>query len=92
MAFRILQVEGRVLSCQSKPNENKRLQKICKGFINCLCMQIFRVNVFLKFFYFGSDDFIMAIARFLFCTLAFSLLVNSISWRCGALSFYFTTV
>ena len=28
MAYRILQVEGRVLSCQSKPNDNKRLQKI----------------------------------------------------------------
>ena len=27
MAYRILQVEGRVLSCQSKPNDNKRLQK-----------------------------------------------------------------
>ena len=25
MAYRILQVEGRVLSCQSKPNDNKRL-------------------------------------------------------------------
>ena len=27
MAYQILQVEGRVLSCQSKPNDNKRLQK-----------------------------------------------------------------
>ena len=27
MAYRILQVEGRVLSCQSKPNDNKRVQK-----------------------------------------------------------------
>ena len=41
-------------------------------------MQIFRVNFYepLSFFYFWSDDFIMAIARFLFCTLAFSLLVK----------------
>ena len=41
-------------------------------------MQIFRVNFYepLRFFYFWSDDFIMAIARFLFCTLAFSLLVK----------------
>ena len=28
MAYRILQVEGRVLPCQSKPNDNKWLQKI----------------------------------------------------------------
>ena len=27
MAYRILQVEGRVLSCHAKPNDNKRLQK-----------------------------------------------------------------
>ena len=27
MAYRELQVEGRVLSCQSKPNDDKRLQK-----------------------------------------------------------------
>ena len=27
MAYRALQIEGRVLSCQSKPNDNKRLQK-----------------------------------------------------------------
>ena len=41
-------------------------------------MQIFRVNFYepLRFFYFWSDDFIMAIARFLFCTLTFSLLVK----------------
>ena len=42
-------------------------------------MQIFRVNFYeptLRFFYFLSDDFIMAIGRFLFCTLAFSLLVK----------------
>ena len=39
-------------------------------------MQIFRVNFYEPlsfFFYFWSDDFIMAIARFL---LAFSLLVK----------------
>ena len=43
-------------------------------------MQIFRVNFYkpLRFSYFWSDDFIMAIARFLFCTLAFSF-----SWRKG---------
>ena len=27
MAYRVLQVEGRVLYCQSKPNDYKRLQK-----------------------------------------------------------------
>ena len=27
MANRVLQVEGHILSCQSKPNDNKRLQK-----------------------------------------------------------------
>ena len=38
MAYRILQVEGHVLSCQSKQNDNKRLQKkICNGFINFVC-------------------------------------------------------
>ena len=41
-------------------------------------MQIFRVNFYepLRFFYFWSDDFIKGIARFLFCTLTFSLLVK----------------
>ena len=41
-------------------------------------MQIFRVNFYepLRFSYFWSDDFIKGIARFLFCTLAFSLLVK----------------
>ena len=40
-------------------------------------MEIFRVNFYepLRFFY-VSDDFIMAIARFLLCTFAFSLLVK----------------
>ena len=27
MAYRALQIEGRVLSCQSEPNDNKWLQK-----------------------------------------------------------------
>ena len=41
-------------------------------------MQSFRVNFYepLRFFYFWSNNFIMAIARFLFCTLTFSLLVK----------------
>ena len=41
-------------------------------------MQIFRVNFYepLRFFNFWSDDFIMTMAKFLFCTLAFSLLVK----------------
>ena len=41
-------------------------------------MQIFRENFYepSRFYYFWRDDFIMAIARFLFCTLAFSLLVK----------------
>ena len=44
-------------------------------------MQIFRVNFYkpLRVFYFWSDDFIMAIARFLFCTLAFSLLAEGLA-------------
>ena len=34
MAYRALEVEGRVLSCQAKPSDNKWLQKkICHGFI-----------------------------------------------------------
>ena len=38
MAYGALQIEGRVLSCQSKPNDNIRLQKkICNGFINFVC-------------------------------------------------------
>ena len=59
MAYRALEVEGRVLSCQAKPSDNKWLQKkICRGFIYhyifCLCMQIFRVNFYepLRFFNF----------------------------------------
>ena len=67
MACRILQVKGRVLSCQSKPNDNKWLQKK---------YVILFVHEPLRFFYFSSNNFIMAIARFLFCTLAFSLLVK----------------
>ena len=41
-------------------------------------MQIFRGNFYkpLRLFYFWSDDFLTAIARFLLCTLAFSLLVK----------------
>ena len=41
-------------------------------------MQIFRGNFYepLRVFYHGSDDFKMAIARFLFRTLAFNLLVK----------------
>ena len=63
MAYRILQVEGRVLLCQSKPNNNKRPQKYMYWLYKfCLCMQIFRVTFYEPV----SDDFIMAIARFLF--------------------------
>ena len=40
-----LQVEGRVLSCLSKPNDNKRLQKKCHCFINFVCAcKLLRVN------------------------------------------------
>ena len=40
-------VEDRVLSCQSKPNDNKRLQKNMQWFYKfCLCTQIFRVNFY----------------------------------------------
>ena len=49
MAYRILQVEGRFLSCQSKPNDNKRLQKKknMQWFYKFgLCMQIFRGNFY----------------------------------------------
>ena len=53
-------------------------KKICNFYKFCLCMQIVRVNFYepLRFFYFLSDDSIVAIGRFLFCTLAFSLLVK----------------
>ena len=34
MAYRAIQVEGRVLACHSKLNDNKRLQKVCNGFLN----------------------------------------------------------
>ena len=54
MAYRVLQVDGRVLSCQSKPNDNKRLQKkyMLWFYKFCLFMQIFRVNFYepLRFF------------------------------------------
>ena len=59
MAHRALEVEGRVLSCQAKRSDNKRLQKkyamvLYIMYIFCLYMQIFRVNVYepLKFFNF----------------------------------------
>ena len=71
MTYRALGVEGRVLSCQAKPSDNKQLQKkyamvLYIMYIFCLCMQIFRVNFYepLRFFNFWIDDFIMAIARF----------------------------
>ena len=60
MAHRALEVKGRVLSCQAKPSDNKRLQKkkyamvLYIMYIFCLCMQIFRVNFYepLRFFNF----------------------------------------
>ena len=53
MAYRILQVEGRVLSCQSKPNDNRRLQKkkICDGdlllYISRSLQSIIRFDIWL---------------------------------------------
>ena len=43
MAHRTLPVDGGVLSCQSKPNDNKRLQKRekCNDFINFVCASKF---------------------------------------------------
>ena len=72
MAYRALEVEGRVLSYQAKPSDNKWLQKkyamvlYIIMYIFCWCMQIFRVNFYepLRFFNFWIDDFIVAIARF----------------------------
>ena len=58
MAYRALEVEGRVLSCQAKPSDNKWLQKYAMVlyimYIFCWCMQIFRVNFYepLRFFNF----------------------------------------
>ena len=51
MAYRALEVEGRVLSCQAKPSDNKWLQKkyamvLYIMYIFCWCMQIFGVNFY----------------------------------------------
>ena len=50
MAYRAFQVEGRVLSCQSKPNDNKRLQKTCNGFKNFVCACKFLELTFMNFY------------------------------------------
>ena len=82
MAYRVLQVDGRVLSCQSKPNDNKRLQeKISNGLINFVCACFFSEWTYMNLpGFFTSEvttsNILMAIARVFFCTLAFSLLVK----------------
>jgi len=69
MAYRVLQVDGRVLSCQSKPNDSKRLQKkICNGFINFVCARKFLECTFMNLQGFFTSEvttsyILMAIAR-----------------------------
>ena len=47
MGYRAIRVEGRVLACRSKSNDNKRLPKNMLWFYKfCLCMQILRMNFY----------------------------------------------